>query len=633
MKNGRYEFYSTLNQCLIDALIAGLAFHLAYQIRWEWRVPASAAFQMWLWLPAVMLGQVLVSSLLGAYRLLWRYIGLTDALLVARGYVLFSALLLALRLGLRPHPALLRIPLSVIVIDFLLSFTGSIGVRCVRRLLSEAAPGRGQNGSRKRVVLIGAGRAGVMVAKEITSRPDIKAVGFLDDDPKKLGAVINGLKVLGRLDSLEAVAKEHGVEEVIISVARPPRAALKRLWALSEQLPLQIKMVPSLEEILRGGVSLCAFRDVDMNDLLGRDPVDLGLNHPKVAAHYRGKRILITGAGGSIGSELASQLAGLQPDQLILLDKDENGLNDACLSIAADHGDLAVHPVVADIRCPERLHSVFSSFRPQVVFHAAAHKHVHLMEMNPCEAILNNVVGTRNLAEFSAAFGVSRFVFVSTDKAVKPASVMGASKRICEMMVQARRDRGQPASCCVRFGNVVGSRGSVVPLFRRQIARGGPVTVTHSDAQRFLMTVQEAVCLLIQAGSLASSGEIFVLEMGKPVLVRDMARDLIQLSGLQPGRDIQIEITRLRPGEKISELLVDDTTERLLPTGHTKIKIIRCRPTEANGFETRLKALEEAARLGSAPDVCRILGEFDIGFHREEPQNEPEQVLTRVASS
>jgi len=211
--------------------------------------------------------------------------------------------------------------------------------------------------------------------------------------------------------------------------------------------------------------------------------------------------------------------------------------------------------------------------------------------------------------------------------------VMGASKRICEMMVQARRDRGQPASCCVRFGNVVGSRGSVVPLFRRQIARGGPVTVTHSDAQRFLMTVQEAVCLLIQAGSLASSGEIFVLEMGKPVLVRDMARDLIQLSGLQPGRDIQIEITRLRPGEKISELLVDDTTERLLPTGHTKIKIIRCRPTEANGFETRLKALEEAARLGSAPDVCRILGEFDIGFHREEPQNEPEQVLTRVASS
>ncbi|MGH6631338.1 MAG: polysaccharide biosynthesis protein, partial [Burkholderiales bacterium] len=283
-----------------------------------------------------------------------------------------------------------------------------------------------------------------------------------------------------------------------------------------------------------------------MADLLGRETIESQADSSEVAPIYSGKRILITGAGGSIGSELSRQLYELKPSQLVLLDKDENGLNEIYVRLASNSDGLPVHPVVADIRSRERLQGVFSRFRPEVVFHAAAHKHVPLMEMNPCEAILNNVVGTRNLVELSSTFGVSHFVFISTDKAVKPVSIMGASKRVCEMIVQAGGQNGSTRFSCVRFGNVMGSRGSVIPFFQQQIARGGPVTVTHPDVQRFLMTIPEAVRLVIRAGTLGSAGEIFILDMGDPVPILDLARDLIELSGLRPGKDIQIEVTQLR---------------------------------------------------------------------------------------
>ncbi len=620
MQTAKYHhrFYSKLIQRIIDALIGGVTFYLAYQIRFEWQVPFADDYQMWFLVPAIMFGQVLVSSVLGVYRLVWRYVSLTDGFIIARSYIVFSTILLVLRLGLPERWWVFRVPRSIIVIQLLLSLTAALSARVLRRIIYERQSSKKLDGEDpRRVVLIGAGRAGVMVTKEISSRPDIKAVGFLDDDPQKIGAVINGLQVLGPVDSLPEVVKQHNVQEIIICIPQPPRATLRRLWALCEQLALRIKIVPTLEEILHGKVNITAFRGVETADLLGRDTVELSLNEPNVAGAYRGKRILITGAGGSIGSEVAQQLVRLMPEQLVLLDKDESGLNDAYLRIAGDSKGLAVQPVIADIRFSARLQTIFSRFRPEVVFHAAAYKHVPLMEMNPCEAILNNVTGTRNVVEHSVAFGVSRFVLISTDKAVKPISIMGASKRLCEMIVQAQRGYAHTRFSCVRFGNVLGSRGSVVPLFQQQIARGGPVTVTHPEVTRFLMTIPEAVRLVIQAGTLASSGEIFVLEMGEPVPILNLARDLIEHSGLRPGRDIQIEITGLRRGEKISEELIDGVTEQLSRTPFDKILVVKKKPIDLAEFAQKLSAVEEAARRESPQDIYRILRELNIGFYPE----------------
>ena len=612
-----YQFYSTVNERIIDALIAGVAFYLAYQLRFEGAIPPSMAYQMWLLLGVIMLGQVLTNSLFHIYHFIWRYISLRDAIYMSMSYLAFSAILVLLRLGLPDRWWLLRVPLSIIVIEYLISLGGAVVARSLRRLLHERTQrGKQAKVAARRAILIGAGRAGVMVAKELGPRDDIRAVGFLDDDPRKAGALINGLPVLGPLSSLPSVVSEHDVEEVIICIPQIPPATLKRMWAYSELLPVRTWIVPTLEEILQKKVNISHFRELAMADLLGREPVGMSVQHADVVAAYRGKRILVTGAGGSIGSELACQLFNLKPAQLVLLDKDENGLNDTYARIQSESTGEKVHPVVADIRFPARLEAVFSRFRPEVVFHAAAHKHVHLMEMNPCEAVLNNVSGTRNLVELSRRLGVTRFVFLSTDKAVKPRSVMGATKRLCEMIIQAdcRNGHADTAFSCVRFGNVVGSRGSVVRRFQKQIANGGPLTITHADAERFLMTIPEAVRLVIQAGILGLAGEICVLQMGDPVSIQSLARNVIELSGLRPGKDVEIKITQLRNGEKISEELVDEARESLLPTRFEGIDVIRGQGFDPTLFMQQLSALEEAARREAVTEVYRLMQSFDIDF-------------------
>ena len=610
----KYEFYSSLNQKIIDALIVGISFYLAYQIRFEWNVPGSSAYQFWLLLPAIMFGRAIVGTVLGTYRLIWRYIGLDDAIKVARNLGILSLIFLFIRL-VAPEPlALLKIPLSIIIIEFMLTVAGTLGARSLRRLFSEGLGQNAFNGQhRVRVLLLGAGRAGVILSKEIASRSDVKRVGFLDDDPKKQGMVINGLRVLGPLASLESIVRSQSVQEVIICIPQTPRDALRRIWAICEQLSIEVKIVPTLAEIRQGKVNIAAFRHVEMRDLLGREPTDLAFSGSDLS-FYRGKRILITGAGGSIGSELGYQLCSVDPQQLILLDKDENGLNDAYRRIQVRAPGLSVYPVVADLRFPERLRSVFAAFSPEVIFHAAAHKHVHLMELNPAEAVLNNVVGTLNLVDQAAAGEVSTFVMISTDKAVRPTSIMGATKRVCEMIVQAQHRKGHSHFCCVRFGNVLGSRGSVVPIFREQIAKGGPVTITHPDARRFLMTIPEAVFLLIQAGTLSSLGKTFVLEMGEPVLIHNLAQDLIELSGLRLGRDIHIRMTNLHRGEKLNEVLADDMTEKLHPTPFEKIHMINDVHFDSAMFSEKLKELQSAARYGSRQEIYEILGELNIGF-------------------
>lgn len=610
MKMFAYDLYSSVNQKLIDVVLAGVSFWLAFQLRFDGHVPPDSAFQMWSLLVPIMIARVLVNFWLRSYRMVWRYISLSDAILLARNQAAFVLIAVAVRYGGGLTSAPVRLPLGIIVLDGVLFLLGSLAVRVLRRVLSEEHPNHTHGTP---VLLVGAGRAGLMVARELKSRADIRPLGFLDDDPKKKNAVICGIPVLGPLKALGLCVQQYRAREVIVCLARPPRDTLKRIWAVCDQLGARVRIVPSLDEILSGKISIAAFRDVDMKELLGRNTVDVSIKNDGVMSTYVDKTILVTGAGGSIGSELAYQLGQMKPAQLILLDKDENGLHDIYLRLQKEGNGFAT-PIVADIRFAQRLRSVFSHFLPDIVFHAAAHKHVHLMEVNPCEAITNNVVGTRTLVETAVEFGVARFVQISTDKAVNPTSIMGASKRVCEMIVQSNQDHGRVHFCCVRFGNVLGSRGSVVPIFQQQIANGEPVTVTHRSAERFLMTIPEAVCLLIQAGTLANSGEIFVLDMGEPVRIEHLARNLIEHLGLRPGKDVPIEITELHSEEKLIEVLVDHSTEILQPTPFPKINMIHCEPFDRRKFSQTLQYLEQASWNSSVEDVYDGLRDLNIGF-------------------
>lgn len=610
----RFDPYSALNQKIIDGLIAGIGFYLAYEAVFEGHISPVSSLQEWTLLPAVMGGQVVANMWLRTYRMIWRYVSLRDAITLARNYALFPAAVLLLECAVPRLIPLLRVPAGILVAAYLLFLFGALAARATRRLLHEGITSRVLNGrSPSRVLLIGAGKIGVQTANEIRSQVDLHLIGFLDDNPQKSGSIICGFPVLGPISSLADSIQRFGVCQVIVCIAHPSREILRPIWASCELLGVPVKIVPTLEEILHGKVSVANFRDVEMKDLLGRNSVEGSASQAELGCAYRGKSILVTGAGGSIGSELAVQLLKFEPSHLLLLDKDENGLNDVYLQLQSRSAGNS-SPVVADLRFPERLRGIFERFHPQVVFHAAAHKHLHLMELNPCEAVANNVTGTRNLVEQSVKFGVERFVQISTDKAVNPTSVMGATKRICEMIVQAQSDRHLTNSCCVRFGNVLGSRGSVVPIFQRQIRNGGPVTVTHAQAERFLMTIPEAVCLLIHAGTLADSREVFVLDMGEPVLIRNLAHDLIELSGLSPTGDIRIEITGMKLGEKLSEDLVDDRSETLRPTRLEKIRTICTLPFDTHEFTTRLRALEASAWQGNAEEVYRCLASMKIGF-------------------
>ena len=613
-----FDPYSSLNQRIVDALIGGVSLWISYQAIFEARVPPELAVQMWILIPAVMAGHVFIHNLLGTYRLVWRYVSLQDVLLLARNSLLLAALLTAFHIGSVGGGSLVKVPFGVIVLWTMLSLVGGFGARVCRRLQYEQSTVKA-NGLQYGlpVLLIGAGRLGLKTAKELHTQPDFRPIGFLDDDPLKAGLLIGGLRVIAPLDSLETVVQEYGVRQVVVCIEKPPREALRRVWATSDLLGISVKVVPRLEEILHGNVSVANFRDVNMNDLLGREVIAQPPSESTMAT-YRGRRILVTGGGGSIGSELALQLSKLGPEKLVLLDKDENGLNDTCVYLRQRAGVEAI-PVVADLRFAERLRAVFETIRPEIVFHAAAHKHVHLMETNPCEAVTNNVTGTRNLVERSVACGVSRFVQISTDKAAQPTSIMGASKRVCEMVVQAHEGRDPTLFSCVRFGNVLGSRGSVVPIFQRQIMNGGPVTVTHPDAKRFLMTIPEAVCLVIQAGTLAhGKREIFVLDMGEPVLIKKLAQDLIELSGLSPNLDVKIEITGMKPGEKLTEVLLDESREHLRPTSCSKIQTIAAQSFDVTQFADRLRRLEKAAWDGDADEVRRNLVALNMGFLHEE---------------
>ena len=631
-KNGqtRAIYFSSkrFSQFILDIFIFIFAYLFAFIIRFE-GMPSGIHLKQFLFLfPYITLARIISFGLFSIYSIVWRYISIGDAISIMRACVPVSVLLLGGRLFFPERLSVLRIPLCVIALEFLLTLIGTLGIRMVRRFYFENSGkerfGGGGNAARvKRTLLVGAGNTGNAVVKQLKQRADhgFDVIGFVDDDPVKYKTVIQGVKVLGNTAEIPEFVKKFKIEEVIISIANATSKEIRRIVAICDETSVKVKIVPGLFEILGDDIKLTKIREIDITDLLGRSKVDLGNNIPDVVNHYKNKRILVTGAGGSIGAELCRQLATMWPKELILLDKDENSVFEIDNELGGRFNQSSqrnVYPVIANIKNRERLESIFGKYKPEVIFHAAAHKHVPLMECNVSEAIINNVLGTKNVVELADLYGLEKVIFISTDKAVNPTSIMGATKKIGEIMVQDIARRSKTKYACVRFGNVLGSRGSVVPIFQKQIAGGGPVTITHPDMERYFMSISEAVQLIIRAGTIGEKGEIFVLDMGEPIKINALAKDLIKLSGYTED-DIEIHYVGLRPGEKLfEEILIDE--EKVHATNFKKIFIIPPVDLAGNGFDEKLKKIIAAAKKGDEGEIIRGLRESGIGYNGDRPE-------------
>ena len=604
----RYARKST--QVLIDLVVLSLALWIAFAVRFEGEIPTPMLHRLLVVWPAVVALQYGVLAWFGVPRFAWRYVGLREAVQVTGALGATFLLLLAFRLyagvlgeGV-PLVRFVLIPIGVLLIDHVLAYVGILGTRALWRIRTERRQSHlvGRKGQKStRTFLVGAGQAGLLIAKEIASRPDlgVEVVGFIDDDPNKLGMTVHGIPVRGTMAQLEILKREFSVEQVIITISNAPGRQIRSIQRRCRDAGLGTKIIPGVFELVGGQVSLSRMRDVSIEDLLRRDPVTLETD--EISRTLRGRVVLVTGAGGSIGSELCRQICRFAPMRLVLFEQAENSVFNIHRELIASFPELAEHivPCVGDVCDLDRLELVFGQHQPEVVFHAAAHKHVPMMEWNPGEAVRNNVLGSRRLADASHAHGVDKFVMISTDKAVNPTSVMGATKRVAEIYIQTLGRTSRTRFSTVRFGNVLGSAGSVIPIFREQIEKGGPVQVTHPEMTRYFMTIPEACQLVLQAGSLGNGGEIFLLDMGEPVKIVDLANDLITLSGLVPNEDIEIVFTGLRPGEKLFEELsvAEESVDR---TRHPKIFIGRVRE---NGWDQVVRGLAELEAVVSATEA------------------------------
>jgi FlaA1/EpsC-like NDP-sugar epimerase len=594
---------------LADLPIIALAALGAFVLRFDWFFSRFQHEFLW-YVTAALLVKPVIFYLFGMYSRYWRYATVTDlvALVLA---VSTSSILMALLVG----AALLtdtieQFARSVVLIDWLLTIVAVTGVRAAIRIVGESrltasAIDHASAGEPRRILVAGAGDAGAMVVREMQRNPQLGMipVGFIDDDAAKIGKKIYGLPVLGSIASLPEAAAAHRIDLVTIAMPSAPGAVVRAVVEACQKLSLPSRTMPGMYELLDGDVSVNRFRNVEIADLLRRSQVEL----KKTAGNYvSGRTVLVTGAGGSIGLELCRQVAHRNPASLILLGHGENSLFDAQLHLRRVFPRVPIRLVVADIRDERRVHRVFQALKPQIVFHTAAHKHVPLMEENLEEAISNNVLGTDIVVRASLAAGSERFVLISTDKAVSSTSVMGASKQFAERIVQqAAREHGR-SFVVVRFGNVLGSRGSVVPIFKEQIERGGPVTITHPEMRRFFMTIPEAVHLVLEAGGMGKGGELFVLRMGEPVRIIDLVHDLIRLSGLEL-EDIPIVYTGVRPGEKLEESLWEDGAD-VAGTAHPDVlRVIEAQPCGAAELSSARIDFARAVADGDQPAIDAIL--------------------------
>jgi FlaA1/EpsC-like NDP-sugar epimerase len=562
----------------------------------------------------VLLVKVVVFGYFRLYAGWWQYVSIQDLIETFKASHISTALILG---GVYTVRALhrygmvsssLAVPDTVLIIDWAATIALAGGLRFLVRVIREGSRPVSPAGL-TRVLIVGAGDAGEGVLRELYRLPveQHHVVGFVDDDPNKRGIRIHGVPVLGNVDELATVAERQHAEEVIIALAQPGKDELRRIIDICKGRKLTFRIVPGVADLIEGRLDISRLREVDINDLLGREPISLDIE--SIGHFLTDKVVLVTGAGGSIGSELCRQIVTFKPRRLVLVEQAENNLFyiDRELRQAAAGPDTV--PVIADVGDRVRVEEVFRRYQPAVVFHAAAHKHVPMMELNPGEAVKNNVFGTRNVADMAYQCGAEAFVFISTDKAVNPTSIMGCTKRVCEMYCQSlslRPEAARTKFIVVRFGNVLGSAGSVVPIFRDQIARGGPVTVTHPEMQRYFMTIPEATQLVIQAGAMGKGGETMLLDMGVPVKIVDLARDMITLSGFRPDVDVKIEFLGMRPGEKLFEEL-RTTGEDVLPTHHHKIFVWQSRSCTLQNMASALERLRKVIDGASAEEVKQAL--------------------------
>jgi FlaA1/EpsC-like NDP-sugar epimerase len=570
----------------VHALLWIASFLLAFILRFDFTWP-SYPFALSVWLPLLVALRLGAFHVAGLFRGLWRYTGVRDLIAILAANTASTLLFIfGMHLGLGP------IPRSIPLIEWLCSVVLVGGARFAIRAAWTILRFEGaKRQDRLRILILGAGDAGEMLLREIhkSQRARYEVVGFLDDDPLKRGAQIHGVRVFGPVELLARKINRLCVDEVLIAIPSATGAEMRRIVDLCKSTGARFRTMPGLDHLIDGRVTVAQLRDVAIEDLLGRDPVEL--DDRAISTAMDGHVVLISGAGGSIGSEICRQVCRFNPARLILVDRTENALFNIHRELVARYPDRVLVPCIADVGDAPRMAEIFAGERPTVVFHAAAHKHVPMMEWNPGEAVKNNVFGTKTLADLSHRYRVQRFVMISTDKAVNPTSVMGATKRVAEIYVQALSQRSETKFVTVRFGNVLGSAGSVIPIFKDQIANGGPVTVTHPEMRRYFMTIPEASQLVLQAGAMGNGGEIFILDMGEPVLIADLARDLITLSGLEPDVDVEIRFTGVRPGEKLFEELSVDA-ESAEKTRHPKILVGRFRPHTWDEVQRRLHELD-----------------------------------------
>lgn len=586
------------------AVVFVASFWLAFALRFDFAIPAPHLETLGTALPIFVLTKLVAFAFFRQYSGWWRYVSLDDLLQLTRA----TGVALVVSAGIVYIANLRAFPRSVFLLDALVTGVTLAGLRVMIRLVRERVMGRDRSRAADlvRTLVVGTGPSAEALIREAGRNPalGLRVVGLASDDPRHVGTHVGTHRIIGTVEEIPRLVRDHDLKQVVIAVESGQGDLIRRVVAQCGSADVKHQVLPSTEALMHGRVQVSNLREVSLQDLLGRPPVRLQME--PIAALISGETVLVTGAGGSIGSELCRQVASFGCEHLVLLEQAENPLFFLERELSASYPQIRLSTVIADVYDAERMAQVMLEHRPRIVLHAAAHKHVPLMEKNPSEAVKNNIIGTLNIIRAAQRAEVERCVLISTDKAVNPTSVMGASKRVAEMLMQSMvaASSSHTVLCAVRFGNVLGSNGSVIPIFKEQIAAGGPVTVTHPEMRRYFMTIPEATQLVLQAGTVAQGGDIFVLDMGEPVYIVDVARDLIRLSGLQPDVDIRVEFSGIRPGEKLFEEL---STDRETSTPTTHERIFRCK-IRTPAHETVLDAarrLETLALSGAAPQTLR----------------------------
>jgi FlaA1/EpsC-like NDP-sugar epimerase len=608
---------------ILDALLFTAAWYGAYLLRFNFEIPKESMFFLKRMLPFIIGIKLIVFYFFNLYKGMWRYTSIKDFFDIIKAATVSSLIIVSLILFTYRFVGIAR---SIFILDWGIAVFLISGYRLSIRLYFSVIFGNNHTGNTfarlfmphknktdrtKDLLIIGAGDCGEKIYREIrdNARLSYNVIGFIDDNTSKVGMQIHGIPIIGTSREIKQVADKLNAKEILIAIPSATSAQMREVISRCKESGIPFKTVPGMGELIDGKVTVKAIRDVAYHDLLGREIIDL--EEERISGYLEKSRVLVTGAGGSIGTELCRQICRFRPESVILFERAESSLYEIDLELRKNFPYVKVISILGDIRDRNQLSHTFSDYRPQVIFHAAAYKHVPILELQPWKAIKNNIIGTRNMILISKEYSIERFVFVSTDKAVRPANIMGASKRVAELLTQCQNGNciSNTSFITVRFGNVVGSVGSVVPLFKKQIEKGGPVTVTHPDVTRYFMTIPESCQLILQAGAMGEGCEIFFLDMGTPIKIGDMARDLIRLSGFEPDVDIKIEFIGLRPGEKLYEELITEG-EGIVQTSHEKIMVLKGKTCDQTFLEGKIDELRSLAQTQDAEGIRSLLKEI-----------------------